>query len=151
MVNRNRKMKLQMKMGNTVILKSVPWRCCSGFHWYHSCNGCLCHNIQHLIWGDMLMVAQKIEFLRYRANGEAWKSFDEIHPDFALDPRNVRLRLAINGFNPFGIMSFSHNTWLVMLVPYNLPPWLCMKQQSFILLLLIPGPSSPGMDISVYL
>jgi hypothetical protein len=36
-----------------------------------------------------------------------------------------------------------------MLVPYNLPPW--MKQTSFILSLVIPSPSSLGMDIDVYL
>ena len=73
------------------------------------------------------MVAQKIVFLRYRANGEAWKSFDERHPDFALDPWNVRLGLAADDFNPFGTMSSSHSTWPIMLDPYNLLPWLCMK------------------------
>ncbi|GJV74325.1 hypothetical protein Tco_1494320 [Tanacetum coccineum] len=34
---------------------------------------------------------------------------------------------------------------------YNLPPWLCMKESSFMLTLLIPGPKSPGKDIDVYL
>jgi len=61
------------------------------------------------------------------------------------DSRNVRLGLTADGFNPFGNMS----TWPVMLVPYNLPPWMCMKQTPFILSLVIPGPSSPGMDIDV--
>jgi hypothetical protein len=51
----------------------------------------------------------------------------------------------------FGNMSTSHSTWPVMLVLYNLPPWICMKQTSFILSLVIPGPSSLGMDIDVYL
>jgi hypothetical protein len=62
----------------------------------------------------------------------------------------VRLGLISNGFNPFGNMSNSHNTWPVMLVLYNLPR-MCMKQTSFILSLIIPGPSSPGMGIDVYL
>jgi hypothetical protein len=107
------------------------------------------HTASHMRWHADGRTKDGV--LRHPADGEAWKSFDEIHPDFALDPRNVRLGLAADGFNPFGIMSSSHSTWPVMLVPYNLPPWLCMKQQSFILSLLIPGPSSPGMDISVYL
>ncbi|XP_016199365.1 uncharacterized protein LOC107640353 [Arachis ipaensis] len=34
---------------------------------------------------------------------------------------------------------------------YNLPPWMCMKQEYFMLSLLIPGPKSPGNDIDVYL
>ncbi|GJW18495.1 zf-CCHC domain-containing protein [Tanacetum coccineum] len=34
---------------------------------------------------------------------------------------------------------------------YNLPPWLCMKESSFMPTLLILGPKSPGKDIDVYL
>jgi hypothetical protein len=48
-------------------------------------------------------------------------------------------------------MSTSHSTLPVMLVSYNLPPWMCMKQTSFILSLIILSPSSPGMGIDVYL
>ncbi|WVZ85684.1 LOW QUALITY PROTEIN: hypothetical protein U9M48_032579 [Paspalum notatum var. saurae] len=38
-----------------------------------------------------------------------------------------------------------------MLVPYNLPPWICMKQTSLLLSMTIPGPNSPGNDVDVYL
>jgi hypothetical protein len=48
-------------------------------------------------------------------------------------------------------MSTSHSTWPVLIVPYNLPPWMCMKQTLFILSLVIPGTSSHAMDIDVYL
>jgi hypothetical protein len=89
--------------------------------------------------------------LRHPANGEAWKSFNLLHLEFSADSRNVRLGLTSDGFNPFGNMSTSHNPWPVMLVPYNLPHWMCMKQTSFILSLIIPGPSLPGMDIDVHL
>ncbi|GKB36493.1 hypothetical protein Tco_0881435 [Tanacetum coccineum] len=43
------------------------------------------------------------------------------------------------------------NSVAVILTTYNLPPWLCMKESSFMLTLLIPGPKSPGKDIDVYL
>jgi hypothetical protein len=89
--------------------------------------------------------------LRHPADGEAWKSFDNLHPDFSSDSRNVRLGLTSDGFNPFRNMSTFYSIWLVMLVLYNLPPWMCMKQSSFILSLVISGPESPGMDIDVYL
>ena len=89
--------------------------------------------------------------LRHPANGEAWKSFDNLYPNFSSNRRNIRLGLTSNEFNPFGNMSTSHSTWPVMLVPYNLLPWMCMKQTSFILSLVIPDPKSPGMDIDVYL
>ncbi|WMV46923.1 hypothetical protein MTR67_040308 [Solanum verrucosum] len=89
--------------------------------------------------------------LRHPADGLAWKDFDRLHPDFALDSRNVRLGLSSDGFNPFRTMSISHSTWPVMLMVYNLPPWMCMKSEYCILSLLIPGPRSPGNDIDIYL
>ncbi|CAL8991649.1 unnamed protein product, partial [Prunus brigantina] len=33
-------------------------------------------------------------------DGEAWKAFDRTFPEFAAEPRNVRLGLATDGFNP---------------------------------------------------
>ncbi|GLT26620.1 hypothetical protein SLA2020_016750 [Shorea laevis] len=33
---------------------------------------------------------------------EAWKHFDETHPTFAEEPRNVKLGLCTDGFTPFG-------------------------------------------------
>jgi hypothetical protein len=59
--------------------------------------------------------------LRHPTDGEAWRSFDILHPDFMVDSRNVRLGLRADGFNPFGNMSTSHSNWPVMLVPYNMP------------------------------
>ncbi|GKD96269.1 hypothetical protein Tco_1380166, partial [Tanacetum coccineum] len=65
-------------------------------------------------------------------DGKAWKDFDTKYPDFAAEPRNVRLELAADGFNPFGNLSQSYSMWLVILTTYNLP-------------------KSPGKDIDVYL
>ncbi|XP_057451963.1 uncharacterized protein LOC130743752 [Lotus japonicus] len=91
------------------------------------------------------------EVMRHPADSLAWKRFDDNHELFASDPRNVRLGLASDGFNPFGIMSTNYSVWPVVLIPYNLPPWLCMKQPNFILTLLIPSPKGLGIDIDVYL
>ncbi|GLT52919.1 hypothetical protein SLA2020_262280 [Shorea laevis] len=89
--------------------------------------------------------------LRHPADSIVWKEFDKEHDWFAQDSRNVRLGLASDGFNPFGNMSTSNSIWPVVLVPYNLPPWRCMKDPHIILSLLIPGPTAPGNDIDVYL
>ncbi|GJT71555.1 reverse transcriptase domain-containing protein [Tanacetum coccineum] len=89
--------------------------------------------------------------MQYPIDGRAWKDFDTKYPGFPTEPRNVRLGLAADGFNPFGNLSQSYNTWQVILTTYNLPPWLCMKESSFMLTLLIPDPKSPGKDIDVYL
>ncbi|XP_019228511.1 PREDICTED: uncharacterized protein LOC109209654 [Nicotiana attenuata] len=89
--------------------------------------------------------------IRHPADGDAWKEFDSLHPEFSSDPRNVRLGLSSDGFNPFRTMSISHSTWPVMLMNYNLSPWICMKPEYIMLSMIIPGPSSPGNDIDVYL
>jgi hypothetical protein len=89
--------------------------------------------------------------LRHPADSIAWKEFDKEHDWFASDSRNVRLGLASDGFNPFSNMSTSYSMWPVVLAPYNLPPWMCMKAPNLILALLILGPMAPGNEIDVYL
>ncbi|XP_019439001.1 PREDICTED: uncharacterized protein LOC109344705 [Lupinus angustifolius] len=86
-----------------------------------------------------------------RAFEMAWKEFDKMYPDFALDSRNIRLALATDGFNPFGTLSSNNSIWPVMLYAYNYPPWYCMKQTSLIMSMIIPGPKMPGNSIDVYL
>lgn len=82
--------------------------------------------------------------MRHPADSPAWKELDRLHPSFAQEMRNVRLGLASDGFNPFGLMSCSHSTWPVVMAVYNLPPWLCMKKPYMLLSLIIPGPKAPG-------
>ncbi|GKB34845.1 hypothetical protein Tco_0879787, partial [Tanacetum coccineum] len=72
-------------------------------------------------------------------DGIAWKYFDMMKPEFSGDPRNVRLGLAADGFNPFGMMSQNYSMWPVILTTYNTPPWMCMKETSLMLTMLIPG------------
>ncbi|GJU28926.1 hypothetical protein Tco_1172515 [Tanacetum coccineum] len=89
--------------------------------------------------------------MQHPVDGRAWKNFDIKYLDFAKELRNVRLGLAVDGFNLFGNLSQSFSMWLLILTTYNLPPWLCMKESSFMLTLLIPGHKSSGKDIDVYL
>ncbi|CAO2824840.1 unnamed protein product [Amaranthus hypochondriacus] len=89
------------------------------------------------------------DIMRHPADSFAWKSFDEEYSDFAEDVRNIRLGLASDGFQPFN--NSQHSIWPVVLIPYDLPPWLCMKPYSFMLSLIIHGSTSPGMNIDVYL
>jgi hypothetical protein len=88
--------------------------------------------------------------MSHRADGEAWQDFDKF-PNFAQDPRNLRLSLATDGFNPFGNMSTQYSMWPVLLTPLNLPPWECVNPANYFMALLIPGPKSPGKDFDVFL
>ncbi|KAL5699749.1 THO complex subunit 7 [Ranunculus cassubicifolius] len=93
----------------------------------------------------------KDNIMRHPADTEAWKHLDKLYPLFGSESRNVRLGLANDEFNPFGNMSTTHSTWPIVVIPYNLPPWMCMKQPYIFMSLLIPGPSGPGNNIDVYM
>lgn len=81
----------------------------------------------------------------------AWDLIDKKWPLFSNDPRNLRLGLAADRFNQISNLSIAYSCWPVMLVMYNLPPWLCMRKENIMLTLLIPGPRQSGNDIDVYL
>ncbi|GMY20189.1 hypothetical protein FCV25MIE_15428 [Fagus crenata] len=89
--------------------------------------------------------------LRHPVDAEAWKSFVQIHELFSSDPQNVRVGLATDVFNPFGNMNISHSSWPVILFPYNIPSWMCIREPYLFMSLLILGPKGPGNDIDVYL
>jgi hypothetical protein len=61
------------------------------------------------------------------ADGEAWAHFDGIHRDKADEARNVRVALATDGFNPYGLMAVAYTCWLVFVISLNLPPSVCFQ------------------------
>jgi hypothetical protein len=61
-------------------------------------------------------------------DSKRWKHIDEKWLDFANEPHNIRLGLVLNGINAFGDLNSCHSTWPVILLNYNLPPWLVTKQ-----------------------
>ncbi|XP_041025360.1 pescadillo-like [Juglans microcarpa x Juglans regia] len=63
------------------------------------------------------------EYMRHPADSLARQSFDDQYLEFGNEARNVRLELTTDGFNPFGNMSISYNTWPVVLLLYILPSW----------------------------
>ncbi|KAL9674184.1 hypothetical protein QQ045_030454 [Rhodiola kirilowii] len=91
------------------------------------------------------------DLLRHPADGEVWQNFDREFPEFAKDIRNVRLGLATDGFNPFGVSGLSHSTWPIIVMPYNFSPSMCMKKEFNILSMLISGPKSPGKCLNVFM
>ena len=83
---------------------------------------------------------------------KAWKHIESLDANFTHEHRNIRLGMALDGVNPFGNQSLSHSTWPVLLVNYNLPPWLVTKPFFIMLALVIPGRESvTSENIDVYL
>lgn len=89
--------------------------------------------------------------LRHPADSPSWKLVDHMWPDFGAEPRNLRLAISADGINPHSSLSSQYSCWPVVMVNYNLPPWLCMKKKFMMLTLLISGPQQPGNDIDVFL
>ena len=82
---------------------------------------------------------------------EAWKHFDRTYPEFAAESRNVRLGLCTDGFSPFSQFGSKYSSWPIIVTPYNLPPWMCMKNPYMFLTVVVPGPDDPTQGIDVYL
>ena len=89
--------------------------------------------------------------MRHPADSPAWKHINNLFPEFASDSRNVRLGLSTDGFQPFGQSGKQYSSWPVILTPYNLPPWLCMKEHFMFLTVLVPGPRNPKDKLDVFL
>jgi len=90
--------------------------------------------------------------LRHPCDGEAWKHFDRVYPDFSIEARNVRLGLCSNGFNPYVQASnIPYSCWPIIVTPYNLPLEICKSKPYMFLTCLIPRPFNPKVGIDVFL
>ena len=89
--------------------------------------------------------------MRHCSDSPAWKHFDQIHPSFSVESRNVRLGLCTDGFKPFGQTGQQYSSWPVIVTPYNLPPWMCMKDEYMFLSIIVPGPRNPKEKLDVFL
>jgi hypothetical protein len=73
------------------------------------------------------------------ADAKSWQYFDSCHRDKAAEARNVRVALATDGFNPYGLMAAPYTCWPVFVIPLNLPPDIMFKRQFVFVSLIIPG------------
>ncbi|KAL6200627.1 hypothetical protein ACLB2K_030408 [Fragaria x ananassa] len=80
---------------------------------------------------------KKDVLMRHLADAASWKLVNEKWPSFGADPRNLRLALSTDGFNPFSGQNSKYSCWPVILVIYDLLPWLIMKRKHMMLTLLI--------------
>ena len=67
------------------------------------------------------------------------KNIEEKWPFFKDEPRNVRLSLAADGFNPFGELRSTYSVWPVFIIKNNLPPWMTIKREHTMLAMIVPG------------
>ena len=86
--------------------------------------------------------------LRVPADSPAWKHIEATWPKFKNEPRHLRIGLATDGINPFGLRSKSWSTWPIVIVNYTIPPWEATKKGNILLYILISGKHEvKNMDI----
>jgi hypothetical protein len=81
--------------------------------------------------------------MRLIVDSPAHKHVEATWPEFERDPRHVRLGLASDGVSPYSLGGKGQPTsvWPVVVMNYNLPPWLSMKKGFLLLSLIVPGPN----------
>ena len=91
--------------------------------------------------------------MRGAVDSHQWKFVNwKWRSEFAYEPRNLRLGLATDGVNPFSIKRSTWSTWPVLIMNYNLPPWMTTKKHFVMLSLIIPGKRSvTGENFDTYL
>ena len=107
-------------------------------------------NARHMRWHKE-GVRDKPNLMVHPADAPAWRTFDEQHPQFASEIRNVRLGLSTDGFTAYSPNAAPYSCWPLFVFPYNLPPELLMKEDTMFLALVIPGSKHPGRDIDICL
>jgi hypothetical protein len=92
------------------------------------------------------------EIMKSIVDSPAWKHVYQMYPHFAEKENSLRFGLSLDGVHPHKLNSTSHSTWLVLLLIYNLPPFLVTKRFFITLSILISGKESPTSEnIDVFL
>lgn len=100
--------------------------------------------IPRLLW--MYRCKTLVELLIQHKNGTNTNGLIRSMPDFrnlkhifekwskfVAKVHNIILGLALDGVYPFGDLNSCHFTWLVIMLNYNLPPWLVTNRYFFML------------------
>lgn len=89
--------------------------------------------------------------MRHPSDSPTWIHFNETHREFDTKKRNVKLGLCTNGFQSFKQSGKQYSCWPVIVMVYNLPPWMCMKDTIMFLTMLVSGPENPKVKLDVFL
>jgi hypothetical protein len=91
------------------------------------------------------------EVMKSVIDSPAWEYVDtSVDPTFSQESRNLRFGLALDGVNPFKHNNMQYSTWPILLLIYNLPPFLVTKKFFIQLSILISrkdAPTNDNMDV----
>ncbi len=75
--------------------------------------------------------------VKHPCDFKVWKHVHDLYPSFAIEPKNVHLALLVDGVNPFKLSCSIWSTWPLLLLNYNIPPWLTTKKKFILFSLLV--------------
>ena len=79
------------------------------------------------------------DIMRMPTYGLTFNEIEEKWPHFKEYPRNLKLSLVADGVNPFGDMRSTHSVWPIFVINNNIPPWMTIKKEHIMLVLIILG------------
>ena len=91
-----------------------------------------------------------ISGVMHPSHGETWQYFDRTYPDFAFDPKSIKLGLCTDDFTPNKEFTKLYSCWPMIVMPYNLPLEMCTKDPYLFLICAILGPNNSKSIIDVY-
>jgi hypothetical protein len=103
------------------------------------------------MWWHKDVERENKEVMVHLLDSDKWKALDNFDLEFAQDAINVRIGLVTDGFTPFGDNTSLYLCWPVFVVPYNLPPSLCMKYEFMFLCHIVPSLDHPRPKLNVLL
>lgn len=77
--------------------------------------------------------------MRFLVHSKQWISVRSIDLQFIQKNKNWYARMVVDGMNPFGNQNTHHSMWPVLIVLYNLLPWLVVRHLFISLFLIISG------------
>ncbi|KAL9687434.1 hypothetical protein QQ045_031836 [Rhodiola kirilowii] len=112
---------------------------------YNSCDGTILETILKAMQLKIKSRMSDKSFNKYLHVTNAILPRDNNYPSFYKDVKRLLKNMEL------GASKLSHNTWPIVLMPYNFPPQMCMKKEMNILCMLISGPKSPGKCLNVFM
>ena len=87
------------------------------------------------------------DLMTHVSDSTQWKWINErFREELGYDDWNVRMALVTDGFNPNSDKRGTYSMWPILLMNYNIAPWLTTKNYFIMLAMLIPDPKSVTAD-----
>jgi hypothetical protein len=64
--------------------------------------------------------SEDADIVSHPTDAETWHALDHFNPEFARDPRSVRLCLSTDGFQPYSSDSTAYSCWPIFVMPYTI-------------------------------